>query len=110
MASERERVHIRVVFRKYPKRRDGTGGDILAILLDCDSHLGMTACYQHLGQHGEGRYFHMMATTKPATPEEYAALKRELEAIGYVVYPRKRRAIQGSNRDQTYARRKLLEP
>lgn len=101
-------VHTRVVFRKYPKRRDGSGGDVLAILLDCDSNLGTVTCYQHVGQHGEGRYFEMMATTKPATPEEYADLKRELEEIGYAVYPRKRRAIQGSNRDQTYARRRLL--
>ncbi len=40
------------------------------------------ACYSHVGQHGTAHktYYRL---TRRATPEEYAALARELETIGY---------------------------
>lgn len=39
-------------------------------------------CYSHIGQHSEYsvEYCH---DCKPATPEQYADLKAELESIGY---------------------------
>ena len=40
------------------------------------------SCYAHIGQHSEySRAWYN--TTKPARPEEYAALKRELESAPY---------------------------
>lgn len=46
-------------------------------------------CYAHIGQHstaGRGYY----STTKKATPEQFAPLKKELESLGYVLDVRKR--------------------
>lgn len=40
-------------------------------------------CYAHVGQHSGADLKHCLATSKEATPEEYAALKNELENIGY---------------------------
>lgn len=42
----------------------------------CDS-------YQHIGQHGSARYQHIINTSRPATPAEYASLKKELESAPY---------------------------
>jgi len=68
-----------VIFRKF---RDG---DILAVFpalpgtnkwhLDC-------ASYQHIGQHGACSV-DIASMTKPALRHEYAALKKELEGVGY---------------------------
>jgi hypothetical protein len=74
----------RVIFRVYPN------GDVLAIMPDTNDHWDQVSCYQHMGQHGHGVYSVMMSTTRPATPEEYAPLLRELESIGYRVDVRKR--------------------
>lgn len=38
--------------------------------------------YAHVGQHGIGD-MHWAADAKPATPEQYEPLLRELRAIGY---------------------------
>ena len=86
-----EKTFTRVIFRTYPKERD-----VVAILLDApanrhrlfEAHVAIAArgyvvCYQHLGQHGEGHYRHLIDGTRPATPEEYEPLKQELQQIGY---------------------------
>lgn len=39
--------------------------------------------YKRLGQHGTGTLGDMIRNSRPATPEEYAPLARELERIGY---------------------------
>lgn len=39
-------------------------------------------CYAHIGQHS-GCTYSWYRTTTPASPEEYADLKAELESIGY---------------------------
>lgn len=39
--------------------------------------------YAHFGQHGDGVYWGMIRDTKPATPDQYAELKAELEGLGY---------------------------
>lgn len=87
----------RVVFRRYRKE-----GDIIAILLDVAANPGYVVCYQHIGQHGEGKYWGIMADSRRAAPEEYAQLKKELEQIGYIVHVRKRRTIQGQQHTDTY--------
>lgn len=67
-----------VVFRKWPN------GDILALMpADTADHRGNVTCYEHVGQHGAADYPSCIARTKPATPAEYASLKRELESAPY---------------------------
>ncbi len=71
-----------VVFRKFPE------GDIIALFpheSETDRHNtpGLCSSYQFLGQHSCADYEGCMRITSPATPEEYARLKQELERIGY---------------------------
>jgi hypothetical protein len=40
------------------------------------------SCYAHFGQHGSASTNHA-SSLKPATPEQYAPLLKELESIGY---------------------------
>ncbi|MCK5236221.1 MAG: hypothetical protein KAR06_04470 [Deltaproteobacteria bacterium] len=81
-------IVTKVIFRKYPE------GDVIALFPDNSYRRNyMTECYQHIGQHGEGDYRGVVASTKPATPEEYADLKAELESIGYDLDVRKRAKI-----------------
>jgi hypothetical protein len=61
-------------------RRDGE--DITAVFPTLDEGGGLVACYAHVGQHSacsRGWY----NTTKAATPQQYADLKRELESAPY---------------------------
>ena len=69
-----------VIFRKFKD-----GGDILAIFPEIISELTANTClsYQHVGQHGSCIPIALTDITTPATPEEYADLKEELESIGY---------------------------
>src|SRR5271166_4262879 len=59
-----------VIFRKYPNSR---GGEVVALFPEEPaSEDGRTcSCYVHVGQHGEADPSHVVATTRPATPEEY---------------------------------------
>jgi len=75
----------RVVFRKYKE------GDILALFPNMKGNNYRVGCYQHIGQHGEADYQGCIASTVPATPEEYKDLAAELESIGYNLLIRKRR-------------------
>lgn len=69
----------KVIFRKFRH------GEIIAIFpqlpatnniyQDCQS-------YMHIGQHSAAD-LQLAITTKPATPEEYAPLLKELQSIGY---------------------------
>lgn len=71
-----------VIFRKF---RDG--GDVIALFPEMKENDGLCNSYQHIGQHGAADYGGLVSaqdrTTAPATPEEYADLLEELEAIGY---------------------------
>lgn len=42
----------------------------------------MKTCYSHVGQHS-GCHIDYIKESRPATPDEYADLKRELEGQGY---------------------------
>lgn len=68
-----------VVFRKW---RDG---GILALFPEHIWIIGteMCASYEHVGQHGGADYRLCISRTTPALPEEYSALKKELESLGY---------------------------
>lgn len=39
--------------------------------------------YMHIGQHSGASYLHIIQHSRPATPEEYAKLKHELESDPY---------------------------
>jgi hypothetical protein len=75
-----------VIFRRYPD------GDVIALFpylpAEC---LNAWPCqsYMRIGQHGaaDPRIVH---DTRPARPHEYAAIKAELEQIGYRLALRRR--------------------
>lgn len=68
-----------VIFRKW------NNGQIIA-LFPCEPG---TYCsdtcgsYEHIGQHGSATPDSVMLMTRPAKPEEYTALKRELESAPF---------------------------
>lgn len=74
---KRDKHETLVVFRRYP------AGDILALFPTIDAGRGLCTCYQRIGQHGDCDYSHCIKTTAPASPAEYAELRRELEGLGY---------------------------
>jgi hypothetical protein len=51
-------------------------------------------CYQHVGQHSSADLQGCINKSRPATPEEYDQLKRELERIGYVLNVVKRSTVK----------------
>jgi hypothetical protein len=71
-----------VVFRVWPKSE---GGDVLALFPYDHFDAAATLCssYQHVGGHGGADYSGCVRRTRPAKPEEYARLKRELESEPY---------------------------
>lgn len=73
-----------VIFRKWRKKPR----TCIAWLFGIPARLGRVMAYEHVGQHGEGTY---PLDTVPATPEEYADLKAELESIGYRLRVTKRK-------------------
>lgn len=85
-----------VIFRKWPKSE---GGDVFALFpcdpatnaYDCD-------CYEHLGGHGAAN-LDIIYRSKLAKPEEYAALKRELESEPYRYHLDVRQRIPSSARE-----------
>ena len=78
----------RVIFRRYFKKRDTWDcnyDNIIALFPDEQNgrRPGMVNSYMHMGQHGEAHIQGVMDETKPATPEEYGPLKKELEKPPY---------------------------
>lgn len=78
--------HARVIFRIYPE------GDVIALFIDDaePTRPWLMSCYQHMGQHGNADYDVVRDRTRLATAAEYAALRRELAQIGYVLTPMQR--------------------
>lgn len=71
-----------VLFRA--ERSGDFKGDVTAVFptLPGTNEFWTASCYAHIGQHGscsKDWYW----TTRPATPEEYASLKRELESAPF---------------------------
>lgn len=79
-----EQRTICVVFRKWRKK---WGDGIIALFpyekWSDSSYAKLCGSYEHVGQHGAAEYLTCIQRTKPATAEEYADLKAELEQIGY---------------------------
>jgi len=71
----------KTIFRCWPD------GNVLALFPRQAGTNDASTCgsYEHVGQHGAADAFHVMQTTRPAAPTEYADLLAELESIGYRV-------------------------
>lgn len=79
----REQDPVTVVFRKWKDRKPGDLGDGVIVLfpyVPWTRDGALVASYEHHGQHGGANYDGVIEQTRAATPEEYAALRRELEA------------------------------
>lgn len=70
-------------------------GEVCALFpeIQGDSNGRYCSCYAHVGQHGSADYTGYVARTRPATPDEYADLRAELESppYGYRLDIRQRR-------------------
>lgn len=75
-----------VVFRVW---RD-TGGVFALFPYDVADSRGHCTAYEHVGQHGAADYVGCIERSRPATEQEYARLRRELEDLGYVLTIRRR--------------------
>jgi hypothetical protein len=76
-----------VVFRVFKK-----GRDLIALFPFEDwADDGSCSSYQKIGQHGAADYKYCISASRPATPDEYRSLKRELENIGYCLEVRPRK-------------------
>ncbi len=81
--------HDTVIFRTFKKRRlyNGNYPEVIALFpyIASDRRGALYGCesYMHVGQHGSADYDNVIRGTRPATPEEYAPLQRELVGIGY---------------------------
>lgn len=89
---EQDKYHTPVVFRvwKDPKYHNG----VIALFPYENEGQGNCLSYEHVGQHGPAHYTGVMSITRPATPEEYADLKEELESIGYRLRIVQKRGVQ----------------
>ncbi|MFC5509287.1 hypothetical protein [Bosea massiliensis] len=78
MGTKRETI---VCFRT--DKRGDHKGDVTAVFPFEDEGRGLMACYAHIGQHSTCDAGWVTGNTRPATAEEYADLKRELESAPY---------------------------
>lgn len=70
----------KVVFRKW-----NSGAGVIALFpqIPHDTHGYHCSSYEHIGQHGSADPETIVLMTSPAKEHECAALKSELEGIGY---------------------------
>jgi hypothetical protein len=81
----------KVIFRKF-KNKDID--EVIALFPELSYRRNyMTESYMHIGQHSEVDYHAVIDMTRPATPEEYQELQKELESIGYNLLIRQRTQI-----------------
>lgn len=73
-------MSTKVIYRVFKK-----GGDVIALFptIAATTNPNMCQSYQHIGQHGAASYSHVMQMTRPAKPEDYEKLNKELIAVGY---------------------------
>jgi hypothetical protein len=78
-----------VVFRVFKK---SAGGGVIALFPEVDEGRGLCSSYMHVSQHGGADYRGVIADSRPAEPEEYASLRKELESppYGYVLTIKKK--------------------
>jgi len=78
-----------VILRRFRK-----GNDLIALILGCEVNPGRITSYQHIGQHSEADYPHIIAATRPVREidAECKALISELTDMGYC--PELRQRVQ----------------
>jgi hypothetical protein len=96
---------IPVIFRVFPKKE---GGDVVALFPTLPGTHEWWTCssYMHVGQHGGADCRGLISMTRPATPDEYAALKRELESPPYEY---RLKVVRRVSRAMIVARRRTYE-
>ena len=84
-----------VIFRTL-NPKEVQGGEVIALFPEepHSFYRPEIVCYMHVGQHFYCLYNDMIACSRPATPDEYADLKAELEDIGYDLDIRLKRSHQ----------------
>jgi len=96
----------KVIFRKF--KSGDFKGDIIALFPEIAATLPGYTCqsYLHVGQHGSAGPMLIVNCTKPATPEEYADLQKELtEQIGYTLRTVKRFTYSDQQKRQDQCKR-----
>ena len=79
---EKDNYKTEVVFRV--DKAGAFKGTVFAMLPhECADRQGNVTCYEHVGQHHSANYSGCIAKSRPATPEEYKDLKKEMENQGY---------------------------
>jgi hypothetical protein len=94
-----------VVFRKFPD------GEIIALfpnMAATTNNSWLCGSYMHVGRHGAADP-RIVSDTQPAQPQEYAALKAELEQIGYRLDVRERFPSTAHERRQAELHRIALD-
>ena len=76
-------MKTKVIYRKF---KDGE--EIIAVFPELSypgfvSRKGLVLSYEHIGQHGEADYDHIIKMTTIAFPKDYEVLKAQLEDLGY---------------------------
>ena len=82
-----------VVFRKWRKGYQVSPLCDIIALFPAEEGSGPNYCmsFEHVGQHSSADYHHCIRNSRPATPEEYEATRKELEGqYGYNLEIRKR--------------------
>jgi len=79
-----------IVFR-VDKSKDFKGTVFALFPHEVSDHKGNVLSYQHVGQHSGADYNGCIASSRPATADEYADLKKEMESIGYDINVVKKR-------------------
>ncbi len=88
---DKDKHTTRVIFRVWlPQPEANDPGGTLTALFPETAHKGWCDSYERVGQHAPADLMGCLRATRPATPEEYASLKVELESIGY-----KLRVVEG---------------
>lgn len=87
MARKKKETGTKVIFRAFKG-----DGDVIAVFPELPGGMfgNLCACYQHIGQHGDADIGVILRRTRPTTRDESAALRKELEGIGYKLAIRKR--------------------
>lgn len=83
-----------VILRRW---RKNNGGGVIALFPEMEEGNGRVNSYEHIGQHGEASYWHVVNQTEPVRSVDepgVADLLSELTRIGYEPVVRRRRSRQ----------------
>ena len=81
---------IITIFRVFKSE----GEEVIALFPEIPGSNCAATClsYMHVGQHGAADYDRVIQGSRPATPEESAPLRKELESLGGYLITEKKRA------------------